>query len=84
MPGEEKPVALLTDINGRTGSEQVPQMEAEWPRISSDETINTRGREILRECDTLSLYSQRHFTGNCVTGSLHLMTSWATNRRVND
>ncbi|KAJ7320690.1 hypothetical protein DFH08DRAFT_1034418 [Mycena albidolilacea] len=67
-PGEEKPMALLTDINRRTGSEQVPRMEAEWPRISSDETINTRGREILCECGT-------HAYGLCILNGTSLETA---------
>ncbi|KAJ7778030.1 hypothetical protein DFH07DRAFT_680597, partial [Mycena maculata] len=53
---EDKPIASLTDINGRTGSVQVPRFQGAWPRISADDKKpNTRGLAILDECDTYGL-----------------------------
>jgi hypothetical protein len=54
-PNSEKPVLLLTDINGRTGSQQVESFEEAWPRNSSDPTENSRGRAILEECEKYGL-----------------------------
>ncbi|KAJ7032922.1 hypothetical protein C8F04DRAFT_889932, partial [Mycena alexandri] len=50
-----KHVAVLTDINGRTASNQVPKFENQLPRISADKTKNARGSEVLRQCDALGL-----------------------------
>ncbi|KAJ7070407.1 hypothetical protein B0H15DRAFT_763604, partial [Mycena belliarum] len=54
---DEKPVALLTDINARTGSSQIQSQLDEFVRSSSDpeEKTNTRGRAVLQECDTYGL-----------------------------
>ncbi|KAJ7158973.1 hypothetical protein C8R43DRAFT_829926, partial [Mycena crocata] len=52
---EDKHVALLTDINGRTASEQVPRFEILWPRSSHDEKGDTCGHEVLDESDTHGL-----------------------------
>jgi hypothetical protein len=37
---ENKYVALLTDLNGRTGSDQVPKFGESWPRLSQELVIN--------------------------------------------
>ncbi|KAJ7303792.1 hypothetical protein DFH08DRAFT_825574 [Mycena albidolilacea] len=52
LKSAEKHLAVLTDINGPTASEQVPGMALEWLRVYEDDTLNTCGQEILRECDT--------------------------------
>jgi ribonuclease HI len=52
---EDKHVVLLPDINGRITSEQVPSFQDEWPRLSTDTKINTRGRAVLNECDKYGL-----------------------------
>jgi hypothetical protein len=54
-PNMDKPVLLLTDINGRTGSRQVGRFSAAWPRNSSDVKENTRGLAILEECEKYGL-----------------------------
>ncbi|KAJ6603331.1 hypothetical protein DFH09DRAFT_1301150 [Mycena vulgaris] len=52
---EDKHVMLLTDINGRVGSLQIPRFSGAWPRISSDTTANARGQAVLRECEESGL-----------------------------
>jgi hypothetical protein len=54
-PNVEKPVLLLTDINGRTGSRQIEKFADTWPRNSSDATENPRGLAILDECEKSGL-----------------------------
>ncbi|KAJ7153957.1 hypothetical protein C8R43DRAFT_885374, partial [Mycena crocata] len=73
-PSEDKPVALLTDINGRTGSKQVPRYEHKLPRKSKDDKINTRGHEILNGCDNHGLCIINGTT--LETSSSGRLTSW--------
>ncbi|KAF8144728.1 hypothetical protein K438DRAFT_2029062 [Mycena galopus ATCC 62051] len=54
-PSADKSVLLLTDINGRTGSQQVLRLLEAWPRNLSDVVENTRGTAILDKCDKFSL-----------------------------
>ncbi|KAJ7081142.1 hypothetical protein B0H15DRAFT_754090, partial [Mycena belliarum] len=79
-PCPEKPVALLTDINARTGSKQSAgrgeEWDARWKRTSSDpdEKINTRGRAVIQECD---LYHLCILNGTSLeTASPGRLTSW--------
>ncbi|KAJ6455308.1 hypothetical protein C8R47DRAFT_926116, partial [Mycena vitilis] len=72
----DKHVALLTDINGRISSQQVPSFEVEWPRLSDDETSNTRGRLILQQCEDHGLCI---LNGTSLeTASPGRCTSWQT------
>lgn len=75
----DKHVALLTDINARTGSLQSgAEWAKKWKRISADLDIkiNSRGRAVMRECE---------LNGLCIlngtsleTASPGRMTSWQT------
>jgi hypothetical protein len=80
--GGNKPVALLVDLNSRTGSLQSSSLGAEWverwKRVSSDpdEKINTRGRAVIQECD---LYDLCILDGTSLeTSSPGRFTSWQT------
>ncbi|KAJ7738952.1 hypothetical protein B0H16DRAFT_1221616, partial [Mycena metata] len=56
---EDKHVALLSDINARTGSLQTSaqRLSEFWKRNSSDpdDKINTRGRALIEEYDTYKM-----------------------------
>jgi hypothetical protein len=76
----DKYVALLSDINSRTGALQAalpwPDWAEDWERTSSDpdEKINTRGRALVEDC---TLYNLCILNGPSLeTASPGRFTSW--------
>ena len=53
--GGNIPVIFCGDVNGRSGNLQAEQYKTEFPRLSSDPVINSRGRSFIQFCETANL-----------------------------
>ncbi|KAJ7177703.1 hypothetical protein C8R46DRAFT_1328443 [Mycena filopes] len=77
----DKHVALLSDLNARTGSRQASTRQVEWDkrwaRASADpeDKVNTRGKAVIRECERndLCILNGTFMESSTAPGR---MTSW--------